>query len=58
MTRLFAITIVAAWAALVPVHEATASDVRVLDRFDDTPTYQQEEAKKRAEARRRSMEDK
>jgi len=31
---------------------------RILDRFDQVPTYQQEEAKKRAEGRRRTMEDK
>lgn len=31
---------------------------RILDRFDQVPTYQQEEAKKRAEGRRRTLEDK
>ncbi len=31
---------------------------RVLDRYDQTPTYQQEESKKRGETRRRNMEDK
>ena len=31
---------------------------RVLDQFDQVPTYQQEDAKKRSEGRRRNMEDK
>jgi hypothetical protein len=31
---------------------------RVLDQFEQVPTYQQEDAKKRSEGRRRSMEDK
>ncbi len=31
---------------------------RILDRFDQAPSYQQEEAKKRNEGRKRSMEDK
>jgi tetratricopeptide (TPR) repeat protein len=31
---------------------------RVLDQFEQVPTYQQEDAKKRSEGRRRNMEDK